>query len=56
MLGEEHPNYATSLSNLGRLYKAIGDYTQAEAYHRRSQAIRKKIFGQQTPRLCRQPQ
>ena len=31
-LGESHPDYATSLSNIGDLYTQKGDYKQAESY------------------------
>ena len=30
-LGENHPDYANSLNNLGALYKAMGDYAEGRA-------------------------
>ena len=38
-LGPEHPDVATSLNNLAKLYKAMGDYERAEPLYERSLAI-----------------
>ncbi len=46
MLGQEHPDTATSLNNLAELYKAMGDYAKAEPLYRRALAIREKALGQ----------
>ncbi len=39
--GKNHPNVATSLNNLAALYKAQGQYAQAEPLYRRSLKERK---------------
>ena len=49
VLGKEHPDYATSLSNLGYLYNAIGDYTQAEKYYLEAKNIYEKALGKEHP-------
>jgi tetratricopeptide (TPR) repeat protein len=47
--GADHPYVATSLNNLGELYKAQGRYAQAELLHKRSLAIREKALGADHP-------
>ena len=48
-LGEEHPSYASSLNNLGYLYKTMGDYKAAEPYYKQALEIRKKALGEEHP-------
>ena len=48
-LGEQHPAYASSLNNLGVLYKEMGDYKSAETYIKESFEIQKKALGEQHP-------
>ena len=47
VLGEEHPDYATSLDNLSSLYYGMGEYSQAEPLLRQALAIRKKVLGEE---------
>jgi tetratricopeptide (TPR) repeat protein len=45
-LGEEHPDYAMSLNNLGVLYSEMGDYKSAEPYYKEGLEIYKKALGE----------
>jgi hypothetical protein len=36
VLGKEHPDVATTLNNLARLYQGYGNYSQAEPLYQRS--------------------
>ena len=49
VLGERHPNTATSLNNLGILLHAMGDLSGASPYYERSLAIREQVLGEQHP-------
>ena len=49
VLGENHPDYATSLNNLAALYDAQGDYARAEPLYRQALEIRKKALGENHP-------
>ena len=49
LLGEEHPDYETSLNNLAALYNAIGDYKNAEPLYIQALAILIKILGEEHP-------
>ena len=48
-LGPEHPDTATSLNNLARLYVGQGRYPEAEPLCRRALAIREKALGLEHP-------
>ena len=48
-LGEEHPDYATSLNNLAVLYRAMGAYDRAEPLYRQALEITKKALGEEHP-------
>jgi CHAT domain-containing protein len=48
-LGEGHPDYAASLSNLGSLYQAMRDYARAEPLLREAVEIWKKAAGEGHP-------
>jgi CHAT domain-containing protein len=48
-LGENHPDYATSLNNLALLYEDIGDYTRAEPLLKQAMEIRRKTLGENHP-------
>jgi CHAT domain-containing protein/Tfp pilus assembly protein PilF len=45
ILGPDHPDVATSLSNLTSFYQTQGNYTKAEEVGRRALAIQEKVFG-----------
>jgi CHAT domain-containing protein len=45
VLGPGHPATATSLLNLGELYRRQGRYGEAEPFFKRSLAIREKVLG-----------
>ena len=47
--GEEHPSVATSLNNLGILYKNQGKYDEAEKMYKEALAIHKKVSGEEHP-------
>jgi tetratricopeptide (TPR) repeat protein len=49
LLGENNPDYAQSLSNLGVLYQAMGDHARAEPDFREALAIRKRALGENHP-------
>ncbi len=48
-LGENHPDYATSLNNLAELYHNMGDYSKAEPLLQKALEIRKKALGENYP-------
>jgi tetratricopeptide (TPR) repeat protein len=45
-LGEEHPEYATTLSNLAGLYQAMGAYDKAEPMYQEALRITKAALGE----------
>src|SRR5262245_52388225 len=49
VLGENHPDTAQSLTNLGGLLKAQGDYAGAQAYLEQALAIFQKVRGARHP-------
>ncbi|MCL4456874.1 MAG: CHAT domain-containing protein [Nitrospirae bacterium] len=48
-LGSEHPDVATSLSNLAGQYESTGRYAEAEPLYKRELEIREKVFGREHP-------
>ena len=52
ILGPDHPDIATSLSNLAGLYYTQGQYGQAEPLYKRSLAIREKALGPDHPNVA----
>jgi len=46
VLGERHPDYATSLNNLAVLYRSMGDYAKAEPLFRQALEINKQVLGE----------
>jgi nephrocystin-3 len=40
-----HPDYATSLNNIGNIYDSKGDYDKALEYYFKSAEIRKIVLG-----------
>ncbi|HEY7311235.1 MAG TPA: tetratricopeptide repeat protein [Gemmataceae bacterium] len=49
VLGEQHPDYAKSLTNLGGLYNEMGDYAKAEPLFQQALAVRKQVLGEKHP-------
>jgi predicted ATP-binding protein involved in virulence len=49
VLGEEHPNTATSYNNLAGLYESIGAYKKAEPLYLKALKIREKVLGEEHP-------
>jgi tetratricopeptide (TPR) repeat protein len=48
-LGDDHPKFATSLNNLGRLYKDQGKYDEALPFVKRALASRERTLGTNHP-------
>ncbi|MCB0154605.1 MAG: CHAT domain-containing protein [Anaerolineae bacterium] len=48
-VGENHPHYATRLTNLGILYESMGQYGQAEPLYRAALEILRKVVGENHP-------
>jgi len=49
LLGEKHPDYATSLNNLGELRRAQGDYPKAEPLFRQASEVWRQALGENHP-------
>lgn len=49
LLGEEHPDTARSLNNLGFLREAVGDSAGAQRCHEQALALRRKVLGEEHP-------
>ncbi|MCX7426882.1 MAG: tetratricopeptide repeat protein, partial [Planctomycetia bacterium] len=49
VLGEQHPDFATSLNNLAELYRSMGRYEQSEPLCRQALEIRRQVLGEQHP-------
>jgi CHAT domain-containing protein/tetratricopeptide (TPR) repeat protein len=49
LLGEKHPRYAGSLSNLALLYTSMGEFAKAEPLLRQALGIQKQILGEAHP-------
>jgi tetratricopeptide (TPR) repeat protein len=48
-LGEQHPDYATSLNDLAGLYAAMGRHAEAEPLYLKAMAINREALGEQNP-------
>ncbi len=48
-LGENHPDYASSLNNLAGVYESQGNYAQALPLYQEALAIDKKVLGENHP-------
>ncbi|MDR1121998.1 MAG: tetratricopeptide repeat protein, partial [Dysgonamonadaceae bacterium] len=48
-LGKEHPDYVTSLNNLGGFYDDMGDNAQAEKYYAEAKEITERTLGKEHP-------
>ena len=49
VLGEKHPDTASSLNNLGYLLQAMGDYGCARPYYEQALAINREVLGEKHP-------
>ena len=49
LLGDEHPDVASSLNNLASFLNAKGDYAGAEPFYREALAMRRKLLGDEHP-------
>ncbi len=49
ILGEKHPDTATSYNNLAGLYLSMGQYQKAEPFHLKDLKISEKILGEEHP-------
>jgi tetratricopeptide (TPR) repeat protein len=47
--GEQHPNVATSLNNLGSTYFEMGQKDKAGPYFQKAYAIFKQFYGEEHP-------
>ncbi len=52
IFGPMHAEVATSLNNLGLLYRAQGRYAEAESSYKRSLAMREQLFGAAHPEVA----
>jgi tetratricopeptide (TPR) repeat protein len=52
LLGEEHPDVASSFNNLAFLYYSMGNYTQALPLYQRALAIQQKTLGKEHPSVA----
>jgi tetratricopeptide (TPR) repeat protein len=53
LLGEDHPDYARSLFNLGAQYQALGSYRMAQLNYEKALAIFQKALGEDHPQTAR---
>ncbi|MBD2648117.1 tetratricopeptide repeat protein [Nostoc foliaceum] len=51
-LGEEHPDFATSLNNLANLYDSQGRYDQAKPLYLQALDLRKRLLGEEHPSVA----
>ena len=49
MLGKEHPDTLTSMSNLAGVLQSQGKYDEAEMMHRQALALRETVLGKKHP-------
>ena len=49
VLGEEHPDVATSYNNIGAALEAQGKYDEALVYYQKALTIRIKVLGEGHP-------
>jgi len=49
MLGKEHPDTLTSMSNLGAVLRDQNKYEQTEEMHRQALRLREKVLGKEHP-------
>jgi CHAT domain-containing protein len=49
ILNKDHPDYATILNNLAKLYHDMGNYSKAESMYQEALEIRSKVLGKNHP-------
>ncbi len=49
VLGEEHPDTATSYNNIGYVYSELGDYDKSLEYYDKALSIYRKVLGNEHP-------
>ena len=49
LLGESHPDVATSLNNLAELYRSQGRYEEAEPLYLQALQLRRSLLGEAIP-------
>jgi CHAT domain-containing protein/tetratricopeptide (TPR) repeat protein len=52
LLGDQHPDTATSLGNLALMYESLGDYAKAEPLYRQAPEIDKRALGETHPKYA----
>jgi tetratricopeptide (TPR) repeat protein len=52
--GEQHPNVARELNNLGESWKDLGEYNKAIAYYEQALSIDRLVSGEQHPHVARE--
>ena len=52
LLGDRHPNVATSLNNLAALYRSQGRYDAAEPYYQQALEMRRELLGDRHPSVA----
>ncbi len=52
VFGEEHPDVAIDLNNLGAAWSALGENKKAIAYYEQALAIDRKVFGEEHPKVA----
>ena len=51
-VGEEHPDFATSLNNLAGVYAAMGNHAAAVTLYRQALEIKRHVLGEQHPEFA----
>jgi CHAT domain-containing protein/tetratricopeptide (TPR) repeat protein len=53
VLGQEHPDVAEALNDLGALLKGKGDYAAADTTYRAALAMSRRIYGEEHPEIAK---
>ncbi|WP_428264533.1 FAD-dependent oxidoreductase [Haliangium sp.] len=53
VLGEQHPDTATSLNNIGSTYHALGDHKKALEYYQQALELRRRVLGEHPPHTAK---
>ena len=52
LLGDRHPDVATSLNNLAALYRSQGRYEEAEPFYQQALEMRRELLGDRHPSVA----